>query len=161
VSDVILPPIPSGGIPSGTTTGSGAFSASQLLGDLTGNYVGFPSSSTTSLPTGTAGGGTGTSNSSSASSIWDILTDQSSLGTGTENPSTAASAVGTSSGTSTANTTANPGGTNPGGSGQGNAIWAALTKNMYNIFAVVLGVIFVIVGAVQMAKATGVSVPVE
>jgi hypothetical protein len=32
---------------------------------------------------------------------------------------------------------------------------------MYNIFAVVLGVIFVIVGAVQMAKATGVSVPVE
>lgn len=126
----------------GLSTGSGMFSSSTLQNDLSDAFVGLPGSGSTSASGSTAG-----------SSIWDILGDQSSLGTGTGNPSTAASAIGTTTGTSNSNTTANPGGTNPGGSGSG--ILATIEKYKYNIFAVILGVIFVIIGAVQMAKASG------
>jgi hypothetical protein len=154
------------GLP-GTSSG-GAWNVSPLPSSM-------PSDESISLP-GIAGLGGGLASSVSAAptgndtNIWDILTDQSAMGTGYENSNAAASAIGTANGTSNANSITNPGGSNPGSTGTGtsnagsgfSSIWASITSNMYNIFAVVLGIVFVIIGASSMAKSAGMSaLPVE
>lgn len=137
MSDSIFPALGAIG-----STGSGAFSSSTLSSDVGGGFVGLP-------------GG---------SSALDILGDQSSLGTGVGNPSTAASAVGTTTGTNDTNSLTNPGGTNPGGSGSSGfftQLQAWFTSHGANILAIVLGVVFIIIGAVGLSKSAGVSLPVE
>ena len=153
------------------TTGSGMFSSSALMGDLNGGYVGLPGAaaglpSTSHDPTFDLGNIGGSGSSGASRSPWDILTDLSSMGSSIiGNPTGVDSAIGTSTGTSNANTTENPGGTqtnNPGspsGAGTGSAaltIWQRLSNYKYDIFAVILGVVFIIIGAAQMAKSAGV-----
>ena len=154
------------------TTGSGMFSSSSLMGDMSGGFVGLPGTSSpvavgsdSTFDLGNIGGG---GSSGSSTSPWNILTDLSSMGASiVGNPTGVDSSIGTSTGTSNANTTENPGGTqtnNPGspsGAGTGSAaltIWQRLASYRYDIFAVILGVIFIIIGAAQMAKSAGVSV---
>jgi hypothetical protein len=72
------------------------------------------------LPSGTPGGDL--SNYSVGNSPLDVLGDQSALGTSIGNPTVSSSAVGTTTGSSNANTLANPGGTNQGG----NNLWSQL-----------------------------------
>lgn len=136
------------------STGNGMFSSSSLLGDLSGGYVGLPGS------TGTNGTTTAATSSVAGmfGSAMDILGGLSSIGTVVNDPTSVNSSIGVTQGTSNANTYENPGGTvanNPASpitSGSGSTLLDTLNKYKYNIFAVVLGVIFIIIGAAQMAK---------
>jgi hypothetical protein len=141
----------------------GAPTTSILSNDLNSS-VGLPSGTTASNSIDL-----GTGSSWSPGSWWDILTDQSSMGVVQGNPTSADSAIGVSQGTSNTNTYENPGGTqsnNPGspsgsGTGNGSTLLSSLEKYKYDIFAVVLGIIFVIIGAAQMARVSGMpAVPV-
>jgi hypothetical protein len=134
-----VPPLPSSGATSSTTPS--LFSSSGLQ-ELDGIDLG----------TGSDNWSEGSTGNSFLDTLESLGASSSSGGPLLPSANTSAPAATTPGGTSS---------TSSAGADSASGIFATLEANMYNVFAVVLGLIFVVIGAGQMAKSAGVPVPVE
>jgi hypothetical protein len=135
-----VPPLPSSGV-SGTI-GGGIGSGSSLLSGL-------------DLGSGSDDWSEGSTGNSFLDTLEGMASSASGSGPLLPSANTDAPAATAPNGSSSTSGAA----TGSGSSGLSGFL-AKITGNMYNIFAVVLGIVFVIIGASSMARAAGTSVPV-